>query len=234
MDDELKKAKQLALVYLNSKMVKNKEWGELFVSHPFFESAFLADKNGMFNAFNEPKRYKSHLMGWENRINRLESISQILFFIRKSYRIDFIYNLYDIYDFSDEACGKLLRGQWVALENNENQNKKTKKAMEKWLEAIKPLRLESEDDKEEYESLPETFTVYRGIQIGESPIGFSWSLKKSTAIWFAQRFDNENAQICEMEINKKDVVLYTNERKEFEIILIPSKINSQKITITNL
>ena len=234
MNDEVNKAQNLALVYLNSQMIKNKEWGDFIVDHPFFQSAFLTDKNGMFNAFNEPKRYENYLAEWEQYIKEKTTVGQILSLIRKAYRIDFIKNLYEIYGFSEQDCGKLLREQWVSLENNETQNKKTKRAMEKWLAAIKPLRLEYDEDKKEYESLPETFIVYRGIQIGENPIGFSWTIKKSTAIWFANRFDNENDQVCEMKINKNDVVFYSNERSEFEIVLLPSKIKAENITITNV
>lgn len=234
MNNKVNKAQNLALAYLNSRMTKSKEWGDFFVYHPFFESSFLADKNGMFNAFNEPKRYEDYLIEWEKHIKELTTVNQILSLIRKAYRIDFINNLYVMYGFSEQDCGELLRKQWVALENNEIQSRKTQRTMEKWLEAIKPRKLICDEDKKKYELLPETFIVYRGIQIGENPIGFSWTLNKSTAVWFANRFDNKNAQVCEMEINKNDVVFYTNERNEFEIVLIPSKINAKNITITNV
>lgn len=233
-DESLKNAKKLAILYLKSEIKPDKNFGELIISHPFFESAFMADKNGIFNAIKDTKRYESHLKDWECRIENADSIDRILFYIRKAYRINYIYNLYKMYKFSDEDCGRLLRNQWVVLENNETQNKATTKAMEKWLSAIKPLRLENDEDKLTLDSLSETFTVYRGVQIGENPVGFSWSLKKETAEWFAKRFDNEDAQLCEMVISKKDVVLYTDERGESEIVLLPSKIDSEKITISEI
>ena len=81
------------------------------------------------------------------------------------------------------------------------------------------------DDLESYKLLPEKFTIYRG---GVDDTGLSWTLNKSKAKWFCNRFkgmqnsklETENLKLFSKEIYKKEAVLYTNDRSEEEIIYI--------------
>lgn len=68
--------------------------------------------------------------------------------------------------------------------------------------------------------LPDTFKIYRGMsqKEHESKIkGFSWTLSKERAEFFAHRF-KQNGVVEEREVNKKDIVCYIPDRNEEEII----------------
>ena len=87
-----------------------------------------------------------------------------------------------------------------------------------------PQLMMNEDERETLESMPDKLTVYRG---GMDDKGFSWTLNKDTAKWFAKRWDSHNyypisvPSVFEKEINKVDVLAYLDDRNEQEILYIP-------------
>jgi len=75
--------------------------------------------------------------------------------------------------------------------------------------------------KEWIKELPDgEFSIYRG----GTPDGFSWTLSETRATWFATRFkivgiaDN----VYTMRVTKDDVLWYTDERSEQEVVLFPN------------
>jgi Cys-tRNA synthase (O-phospho-L-seryl-tRNA:Cys-tRNA synthase) len=87
----------------------------------------------------------------------------------------------------------------------------------------------TEEDYEVYQSLPETFTIYRGVAVGRNPKGLSWTQNLETARWFAHRFDREDKKgYIQMGMAKKeDVLAYFNTRNEDEIVY-----NSRRLQIS--
>lgn len=82
------------------------------------------------------------------------------------------------------------------------------------------------DDKEKTEileqlsSLPDTLTVYRGQGTKSTPLNVakSWTLDLKTAIFFANRWSNDG-KVYKAKIKKENILYYTNDRNEQEIIL---------------
>ena len=73
-----------------------------------------------------------------------------------------------------------------------------------------------EEEKKKYDSLPEYFTVYRGAK---DPDGYSWTLDKDKARWFANRW-GQDLSVFSKKVNKlEDTVAYFNSRNEEEILL---------------
>lgn len=71
-----------------------------------------------------------------------------------------------------------------------------------------------------YESLPEEMTIYRGTQT-EYWKGFSWTLDKDRAIWFASRFEHQPGRIQTLTtatVRKEFVLGYFGGRNEQEIV----------------
>lgn len=63
------------------------------------------------------------------------------------------------------------------------------------------------------------FKVYRG---GDEELGFSWTIDKEQAEWFVNRhhlMGDEHSFLREMLIKREDVLFYTDERGEKEIVL---------------
>lgn len=81
-----------------------------------------------------------------------------------------------------------------------------------------------------FEELPEKVTIYRGIRDEKYIKGFSWTVSKDKGIWFAKRFDTDNQILLETVIDKKDILCYTDERDEKEVIINPKKLNIGNIT----
>lgn len=77
----------------------------------------------------------------------------------------------------------------------------------------------SEEDREEFKRLPEKLTVYRGYVPRKNKKGFSYTLSKEKATWFANRFGRDG-KVYERQIDKKDVFAYKNDRNEQEIIIL--------------
>tara|TARA_R100000306_G_C4334326_1_gene121919 strand:- start:429 stop:821 length:393 start_codon:yes stop_codon:yes gene_type:complete len=78
------------------------------------------------------------------------------------------------------------------------------------------------DDKFK-QGLPEgSFKIYRG----GTPNGFSWSLDKKIATWFATRFKPVGIEddVHELTVTKDDVLWYNNERNEQEVVLLVADI----------
>jgi hypothetical protein len=72
----------------------------------------------------------------------------------------------------------------------------------------------------------ERLTIYRGCRSGRK-IGWSWTLDRRKAKWFARRFEEyvEGSPIVLIgEVNKKDVIAYFASRKEKEIVVDPKKV----------
>lgn len=88
----------------------------------------------------------------------------------------------------------------------------------------------SPEDRGTLESLPDSFTIYRGYQPGKNADGFSWTLNKNIAEKLsnngkgANLFDFhlvlEGGEVREKTVSKPDVFAYTNGRHEDEIILL--------------
>lgn len=77
----------------------------------------------------------------------------------------------------------------------------------------------SEEDRETFKNLPETITVYRGYVPRKNKGGFSYTLSKEKAEWFAKRF-GKDGKVIERTVNKKDIFAYKNDRNEQEIIIL--------------
>ena len=75
----------------------------------------------------------------------------------------------------------------------------------------------NDEDKESLRLLPEEVTIYRGCQKGLNENGLSWTLDKSKAEFFANRFGKKGI-ILERKIPKSDIVAVLMGRGESEVI----------------
>ena len=79
------------------------------------------------------------------------------------------------------------------------------------------------------ENLPDEITIYRGMtkkEFRSKKFGVSWTLKESVADFFAYKYwrnvSTNHLEKCvhSVTINKKDVLAFFDERKEYEIIYL--------------
>ena len=76
-----------------------------------------------------------------------------------------------------------------------------------------------------YSTFPDKLTIYRGVK--EPKLGMSWTLSKSKAEWFATRF-SDTGYLFKATANKSDILCYTDNRGEKEIIINPKLLTDIK------
>jgi len=104
----------------------------------------------------------------------------------------------------------------------------------KWLELLKSKRrfrqlMMTRKDRKSFEKMPEILTIYRGYQHGKyhHKMGISWTLSKKKATWFAyRRSANGSPKVVVGTCKKTDVLCYTDDRKEQEVIIDPANITN--------
>jgi hypothetical protein len=73
------------------------------------------------------------------------------------------------------------------------------------------------EEKEYLSSLPEVLTLHRGYN--KSPKGFSFSLSKTKARWFANRF-SQKGKVKTIKVRKSEVFAFVDSRNEKEVIYL--------------
>lgn len=229
MENEyLNKAKKVALYMLDMEYEEIEDMESLFIIHPFFNSIFIVDKQGIFNIKEYPERFEGVKNGLRARINSCDEIDEVMAMILKPNKILFLYLLSQC-KIPAKVCGNLLGKVWCSLENNDTQEKKIKRAMRAWLLAADKDYFMTQEELSVLKSLPDNIEIYRGAQMGEPADGFCWSLSRSVAEWFATRFEPENPIVYTTTIAKKDVLAYIDAAQEQEIVVDYTKINDIKI-----
>lgn len=61
--------------------------------------------------------------------------------------------------------------------------------------------------------------VYRGYHSNRGQKGISWTLSLEQAEWFANRFQQDDPIIVEALVHMDDIVFYTNNRNEQEVVI---------------
>jgi hypothetical protein len=86
------------------------------------------------------------------------------------------------------------------------------------------------DEQEALSVLPETIVVYQG-HTDKRDDGWSWTVRRSVAEWFADRFANlENARpvVTQAVIARSDVLAFFTRRSEHEILINPKLITKEE------
>lgn len=163
--------------------------------------------NGMANAY-----YKQKVKAVEDALAE-KNYSKVVYLHERPYRIQ---AFLDVMDFMEDAdYWKLLGSIWTDTENSW-QN------FEMWNELLRSQRPERNNlmDEEELSrlaSLPDAVIVYRGCVAGVNENGLSWTLDRTKAEFFANRFSKKGI-VLERTINKDEIIAVFLGRNESEVI----------------
>lgn len=228
----LDKVKHIAILFLHlePKLIKDLP---TFVSHPFIQSAFLADKNGLFDIFKEPERYQSIIEQYEKMIKLRKSAVSIFYLINNSYKLTF-FSYCEKY-LSEPDYSVCLREAWVQSEAPmQNINVSNSQILKFFLKAT---TLMSDEEQQFVNQLPEKVLVFRGVYSTTDPNiarnGISWTLSKDQAFWFSQRYNSTKRVVVQTEIPKELIIGYYNDRNEKEILLNYHKVHNVTICAAN-
>lgn len=74
-------------------------------------------------------------------------------------------------------------------------------------------------NKDGFNSLPDEFTIYRGVGRKSKRTGISWTRNKEIAEWFMNRWEDEGGYMLMATVKKENCLAYINARDEEEIIV---------------
>lgn len=212
---DLQKIREIAISLLYIEMCET-ELSPLIVSHPYFDSAYLPQKNGeVLNVLEEPSAIE-YIRNIRRRQLEKGDVNRIISLINKPYRLFYVKCCWDY--MSDKDRAETLKFAWITSENTNHDVNVNHHDIQKMFREVKKEYFMNELDFEKYMDLSDEFIVYRGVQHNATEDGFSWTLSKEKAEWFASRFSN-HGKVIERKVQKKDVFAYIDDLGEQEIIL---------------
>lgn len=226
---DIESIKEIAINFLYITPTSVKDF-PIFVNHPFFENRvmILPETNEMFDIFENKEKYNKLLTFFKEKISVTNSLRQIFFLIRKSYRCTFFKyaNKYmNITDFSE-----MLIYCWSSCELPSTDVNVSQKEFLKWFSKGDKYSMMDNEDFALYNNLQNEIKIYRGCKLKESEIqfGISWTTDENQAIWFSKRY-NDNGYVYSAIVEKENILCYTNQRNEHEIIINPLYLSDIKL-----
>ena len=180
--------------------------GWMMLRHPLvYQVPFFS--NGSANAYYEQKR---------NAVEKAtgdKNYKQFVWLFERPYRLEAFTKIAD--KLSDTDYWKLLSDIWVDTENQYAHLEEWKKL----LASKRPNRhyMMTEEEDNILRALSQEVTIYSGCQKGINEDGLSWTLDKSKAKFFANRFGKKGI-ILERTISKNDIVAVLLGRGESEVV----------------
>lgn len=224
----LRKVKDTALVLLKKPIrIIDDEIGSglKLINHPFIP------QNGVINGLEDKEQPSCKIISddanmqeaiqfYKDAIEKAESINDILLLLQGPCHLTYL-NLIQKGLSSDEL-GELLAYIWVNTESP-NNGIIPLHTLIKWFKTASKQSLMDAAELAYYNSLPDEFTVYRGIGSKSNKNGISYTLSLEKAEWYAIRFNKKGYVLCGTA-KKKDVLAFFNGRKEQEVLIQPKNI----------
>ena len=180
--------------------------GWLMLRHPLvYQVPFFS--NGSANAYYEQKRIAVE------KATADKNYKQFVWLFERPYRVEAFIKIAD--KLSDTDYWRLLSDVWIDTENQYAYLNEWKKL----LASKRPNRhyMMGEEEDNILRSLSNQVTIYRGCQKGLNEDGLSWTLDKSKAKFFANRFGKKGI-ILERKVPKSDIMAVLLGRGESEVI----------------
>jgi len=206
----------------------------LHIVCPFWNSDPFTRKGELSNS-SEQKTYEHNkriIKSIHNRMDKyneffrseelltVEEISSLQWIIERPYRPIMLLDILKSErskHLNNRQVWKLINDTWIDQEMNSSGRNVWKQIFS--LRKVPPHFIKH---------LPNEMTVYRG---GE-PDGFSWTLSRETGEWFSQRF-GQDLPLCSMKVKKEDILFFTNDREESEVIVFPTTQQVEYLTLSS-
>jgi hypothetical protein len=157
--------------------------------------------------------------------------TDVVFAHERPYRADAVRQLIDDARVSmdDKGVWELISSVWTDSENVEQYNEFWE---ELWSHPNSRLAMTKKEERA-FSNLSDPVKVWHGLERNDDRlIGISWTTSKKVATWFAKRFafiHEREAYLAEGVIPKHKVRSYLLARKEFEIITLPTDVETVSI-----
>lgn len=203
--------------------VEETELSPIVVQHPIFETGFSYVNNEMTDIMT-PEGFAAAAKQVEKDIDKINDALGCANILRRSYYLTFLKFAKESLSLSDFS---MLLGKFWTEEENPNGDVNVPVSLSaRWFKSADKQALMDEDEYDIYKSLPETFTVYRGVTPGRNPDGMSWTRDLGKADWFSRRYGE--GYVLEGVANKKDVLAFFSRRGEEEVVIEAKKVKNKK------
>lgn len=218
--DKLKRAIDMAINFAYLPIEETK-FSPTVVYHPFFESAFLCYENDIFNALEDTEKYSLFLSDFCDTLRESTSLEDLLYKVRKPYRLTFLKFLLNGKIISLKECGNLLADTWSLIEVINYDVNVPKRTILNWISHADKDKIMDESEMAFLDNMNDRVTIYRGCRNSDKKgrTGLSWTLNKDKAIWFANRYNSKDAVVYCAEIDKIHIVAFLENRGEKEVIV---------------
>ena len=223
-ETDLQGLKLLAKVFLSFEPVKTK-FSPMIIKHPFTDSGFVGIKTddggyGVANLMENQADMDAWREQMSDRIDSMDSAMGIFIQITKPYALGFF--RYAVPHLGKEDFAKILANTWIRTEDPNSNPNLSKSKLLTLFKSADPQILMDESEYQQFSSLPDKVTVYRGVTFynAHNVKALSWTLNRDTADWFAQRF-GENGTVYQATVDKQHIYALFNGRNESEVIVDP-------------
>lgn len=134
-------------------------------------------------------------------------------------------------DLTDEEYWRVLRYVWVDTENPHEWDDIRDLFFDEQRRDTRALFM-TDEERAQLAAMGDEITVYRGFCMPGAEEGWSWTIDRERAEWFARRFAHRGeAQLAIGTIRKADVVAYLTDRGEDEIVADPDDVVVTRIEV---
>ncbi len=211
----------IQLVYIKPESIKD----SIFCIHPYISNSIILflDTNESFNIFQDIEKYCIWQEAFTENIRHMRNAYTIACLIKTYYRPVFFESIKEY--LSEKDFAEILSNYWAAVGITDVP--KTK--FLSWFQEANKSYLMDKGEKKIFDALPEKVTIYRGVDDPEYKYGFSWTLDKKVARWFANRNQGNSTYVYECTVDKKDLICYFQIRNEKEVIINPEILKEYEI-----
>lgn len=166
-----------------------------------------------------PETFSAWLEEFNAIVDKAKTVVEVYMLWRTPYKLLFVKMCQEL--LSDKELAEYLADAWVTEDNpNMDVNVSRREALELF-KKCKKTYLMTPEDYQYYKNLPDQITVWRGVGVGRTKYGLSWTDDEEKAKWFMNRWNaaGEQGTMLRATVDKKDVVAYFNTRNEKEILL---------------
>lgn len=173
------KDKAIQLIYTEPQKVE----GFNVCQHPYISTPVInsIDTNKPFNIFQDIDAYHRWQEQFKEEIAHRKNVYSVFSLIRPAYRMTFFKDV-NQYLFNKDFA-EMLAVSWEAHGGTEIPEPE----LEAWFKKADKSYLMSKKEQKIFSGLPDQVIAYRGVSSPEYKYGFSWTLNKKVAFWYADR-----------------------------------------------
>lgn len=194
------------------------------LKHPLvFSVPYFSEMNHIFNRQLQAKKERLE------QAERDQDWTMVLLLHERPYRIEAFLAIADRIE-TDREWWEAVRYLW---EDTENLHEWGDGVIRTLLSRPHPEMLMTQEEQKFVDQLPDELTIYRGyVKQGRQSnlMGWSWTLDKNKAIWFANRFitSSETPHLATATVRKGQILGYLSGRNESEIVVDPELLDITK------